>query len=146
MKASQRVFRLRRVRYSDGQPMGIECSCLPQHLCPDLLETFDPSTSLYAKLAEQYGIQMEVTDEVVEAGSATAEEAALLKIAPRSPVFLFTRTCYGENGKPLEFVKSTYRGDRYKIVQRLRRAKRDVLATTPEMHVPNRRPRTAARS
>jgi GntR family transcriptional regulator len=89
---------------------------------------------------------MEVTDEVVEAGSATAEEAALLKIAPGTPVLLFTRTCYGENGKPLEFVKSTYRGDRYKIVQRLRRAKHDVLASTPELHVPNRRLRAVARS
>jgi GntR family transcriptional regulator len=146
MSPSQKVFRLRRVRYSDGLPMGIECSCLPQHLYPDLLETFDPSTSLYEGLADQYGIHMEVTDEVVEAGSATAEEAALLKIAPRTPVLLFTRTCYGENGKPLEFVKSTYRGDRYKIVQRLRRAKHDVLASTPELHVPNRRLRAVARS
>ena len=146
MKPGQKVFRLRRVRYSDGLPMGIECSCLPQLLCPDLLETFDPSTSLYETLAEQYGIQMEVTDEVVEVGSATAEEAALLKIASGSPVFLFTRTCYAENGKPLEFVKSTYRGDRYKIVQRLRRAKRDVLATAREMHVSHRRLRAVGRS
>ena len=146
MKPGQKVFRLRRVRYSDGLPMGIECSCLPQHLCPDLLESFDPSTSLYETLADQYGIHMEVTDEVVEAGSATAAEAALLKIAVDTPVLLFTRTCYAENGKPLEFVKSTYRGDRYKIVQRLRRAKRDVLATTPELHIPPRRLRAVARS
>lgn len=145
MKVGQKVFRLRRVRYSDGLPMGIECSCLPQPLCPDLLETFDPSTSLYQTLADQYGIHMEVTDEVVEAGRATAEDAALLKIAPGTPVLLFTRTCYAENGKPLEFVKSTYRGDRYKIVQRLRRAKRDVLTTTsPGMHVRKRSVRALA--
>jgi len=145
MKAGQKVFRLRRVRYSDGVPMGIECSCLPQHLCPDLLETFDPSTSLYETLADQYGIHMEITDEVVKASSATPEEAALLKIAPGTPVLLFTRTCYDENGKPLEFVKSTYRGDRYKIVQRLRRAKRDVLTTTnPGMHLRKRSVRAIA--
>lgn len=146
MNPGQKVFRLRRIRYSDGLPMGIECSCLPQQICPDLLQTFDPSTSLYEKLAEQYGIQMEVTDEVVEVGRATAEEAALLKIAAGSPVFLFTRTCYGENGKPLEFVKSTYRGDRYKIVQRLTRAKRDALAPSMEMQVPRRRLRAVGRS
>jgi GntR family transcriptional regulator len=49
-------------------------------------------------------------------------------VAAGSPVFLFTRTGYGENGRPLEYVKSMYRGDRYKIVQRLTRAKHDVLA------------------
>ncbi len=127
MAPSQKVFRLRRIRYSDGRPMGIECSCLLQDICPDLMETFDPSTSLYRHLAEHYGIQMEFTDEVVEVGKASAADAALLKVAAGSPVFLFTRTGYGENGKPLEYVKSIYRGDRYKIVQRLTRAKHDVL-------------------
>lgn len=121
--AGEKVFRLRRIRYADGRPMGIECSCLPQQICPDLMDHFDPSASLYQLLAERYGIQMEVTDEVVEVGKASAEEAALLKVAAGSPVFLFTRTGYGENGNPLEYVKSTYRGDRYKIVQRLTRAK-----------------------
>ena len=123
----QKIFRLHRVRLCDGRPMGIESSCLPVQICPSLLETFDPATSLYQELADRYGIKMEVTDEVVEVGKATAKEAALLKIAPGSPVFLFTRTCYGENGRPLEYVRSTYRGDRYKIVQRLTRAKHDVL-------------------
>jgi GntR family transcriptional regulator len=127
MGAGQKVFRLRRIRYSDGRPMGIECSCLPQHICPDLMETFDPSTSLYQQLAERYTVQMEFTDEVVEVGKANAADAALLKVATGSPVFLFTRTGYGENGKPLEYVKSMYRGDRYKIVQRLTRARHDVL-------------------
>jgi GntR family transcriptional regulator len=126
LRPSQRIFRLRRVRVSDGRPMGIECSCLPQQICPDLLNTFDPAASLYQELAEHYGIRMEVTDEVVEVGKATAEEAKLLKVSPRSPVFLFTRTSYGENGKPLEYVKSTYRGDRYRIVQRLTRAKHNI--------------------
>jgi GntR family transcriptional regulator len=128
MGPGQKVFRLRRIRYSDGRPMGIECSCLLQDICPDLMETFDPSTSLYQQLAERYGILMEFTDEVVEVGKAAAADATLLKVATGSPVFLFTRTGYGENGKPLEYVKSMYRGDRYKIVQRLTRARHDVLA------------------
>lgn len=123
LSRGEKVFRLRRIRQADGRPMGIECSCLPQHICPDLLDHFDPATSLYQLLTERYGIQMEVTDEVVEVGKATGEEAALLKVATGSPVFLFTRTGYGENGKALEYVKSTYRGDRYKIVQRLTRAR-----------------------
>lgn len=126
LSAGEKVLRLRRVRLSDGIPMGVECSCLPQALCPKLLTTFNPAASLYQELAENYGIRMEVTDEVVEVGKATAEEAALLKISTASPVFLFTRTSYGENGEPVEYVRSTYRGDRYRIVQRLTRAKHSI--------------------
>ncbi len=123
-----RVFNLRRVRFGDTVPMGIESSSLPTQLCPGLIETFDPSTSLYEALADQYGIQLMVTDEVVEVGKASADDARLLQIAPQSPVFLFTRLSYLENGTPAEYVKSVYPGDRYKVVNRLMRVKRDLLA------------------
>jgi len=123
----ERVFNLRRVRCGDSIPMGIESSCLPVQLCPGLIETFDPATSLYEELSHQYGIQLMVTDEVVEVGKASAEDARLLQIAPQSPIFLFTRVSYLENGTPVEHVKSVYRGDKYKIVNRLMRMKRERL-------------------
>jgi GntR family transcriptional regulator len=123
----EKVFRLRRVRYANSLPMGIECSCLPVHLCPDLLETFDPATSLYQRLAEHYGIQLMVTKEVIEVGKANAEEARLLQAALKSSVFLFTRISFLEGGKAVEHVKSVYRGDRYKIVNRLVRSNRELL-------------------
>jgi GntR family transcriptional regulator len=130
LSPEERVFRLRRVRNADSLPMGIECSCLPVHLCPDLLETFDPTTSLYQKLAEHYGIQLMVTKEVIEVGKASVDEARLLQIVPKSPVFLFTRISFLESGKAVEHVKSVYRGDRYRIVNRLVRSKRELLAWT----------------
>jgi GntR family transcriptional regulator len=129
LSADERVFRLRRVRYADSFPMAIECSCLPEHLCPDLLKAFDPETSLYQKLADHYGIHLMVTEEVIEVGNASTAEGQLLQIAPQSPVFLFTRVSFLESGKPVEHVKSVYRGDRYKVVNRLVRTKRDLLAS-----------------
>ena len=119
--AGEKVYRLHRVRIADGVPMGIECSSLPAHSCPHLPEVFRPEASLYGILAEHYGIQLAGASEVVEVGKASAEEARLLRIPPRSPVFLFTRTSFLESGKPAEYVKSTFRGDRYRIVYRLNR-------------------------
>jgi GntR family transcriptional regulator len=74
---------------------------------------------------------------VVEVGKASAEDARLLQIAPQSPIFLFTRVSYLENGTPVEHVKSVYRGDKYKIVNRLMRMKRERL-TAP--HVASSKP------
>jgi GntR family transcriptional regulator len=125
----ERVFRLRRVRYADSVPMGIESSCLPERLCPDLLEAFDPEKSLYQQLADRYGIHLMETKEIIEVGSASSAEGQLLQIATKSPIFLFTRISFLENGKPVEHVKSVYRGDRYKIVNRLVRTKRELLAS-----------------
>ena len=111
--------------------MGIECSSLPLRLCPDLLETFNPRNSLSEILAERYAIHMTVANEVAEVGLADPEAATLLRIAKGSPVFLFTRISYVQNGQPIEYVKSTYRGDRYKIANRLTRQRRGLLSSQP---------------
>lgn len=119
--AGEKVYRLHRVRLADGVPMGVECSWIPALSCPNLPESLQPDASLYRTLAERYGIQIASASEVVEVGKASAEQARLLRIAPRSPVFLFTRTSFLESGKPAEYVKSAYRGDRYRIAYRLNR-------------------------
>jgi GntR family transcriptional regulator len=119
MKADAKVISLRRLRLANGIPMAIEWSHLPLHLCPDLLDTFDPHKSLYQTLAQRYGIHIAVTEEVAEAALATSEESRLLKIGKGSAVFHFVRTSYLRDGKPVEYVNSTYRGDRYRIANRL---------------------------
>ena len=127
LTSGEQVVSLRRVRLASSSPMGIECSYLPLRLCPNLIKTFDPHASLYQTLSAQHGIQLFLADEVVEAGLADSEEARLLGIRRKSPVFLFTRTSYVQDGRPVEFVKSTYRADRYKIVNRLTRVNREFL-------------------
>jgi len=123
----EKVLSLRRVRLAGSLPMGIEWSRLPFRLCPDLIDTFDPTTSLYRSLCERYGIEIVIADEVVEASLAAAEESDLLGLPKGHPVFVFTRTSYIQSGQPVEFVKSVYRGDRYKLVNRLTQANRSVV-------------------
>jgi GntR family transcriptional regulator len=123
LKARESVVSLRRIRFANSSPMGIEWSRIPQRICSDLFKTFDPQGSLYETLTQRYGIKMAIADEIVEAGLAGPEESRLLDIARKSPVFLFTRISYLQSGEPVEFVKSVYRGDRYKLVNRLTRLK-----------------------
>lgn len=120
----EKVISLRRIRLADSSPLSIEWSRIPHRLCPDLLDVFKPSGSLYETLARHYGIRMAIADEVAEAGLASARDARLLGIVKGNPVFLFTRISYVQSGDPAEFVKSIYRADRYKIVSRLTRLNR----------------------
>jgi len=82
--------------------------------------------SLYQTLSERYGVQIVAANEVAEAGLAGAEEAKLLRFATGSPVFFFTRTSYAQSGQPVEYVKSAYRGDRFKIVNRLTQPEKSI--------------------
>jgi GntR family transcriptional regulator len=119
--ADSEVFLLRRVRMADSASLCVECTHIPVRLCPDLLDVFAHGGSLYKTLGEHYGIQIEYADEVAEASAASSEEARLLRIRKKAPVFRFIRTAYLNNGEPIEFVRSVYRGDRCKIVTRLSR-------------------------
>jgi len=127
----EEVVSLRRIRFANSLPVGIEWSRIPLILCPDLKERFDPSGSLYAVLESQYGIRLAIAEEIIEAGLASSEEANILKTKGRTPVFVFTRVSYVESGAPVEFVKSVYRADRYKIVNRLTRVNRELLSARP---------------
>jgi len=96
--------------WRNSASLCIEATHLPTRMCPYLLEDFEPSESLYRALAERYGLQIHMADEVAEASVATAGEAKLLRVRGKSPVFRFTRTAYLHDGQPIEFVKSTYQG------------------------------------
>ena len=52
------------------------------------------------------------------------EEAEYLSVPVHSPAFLFERTTQSEQGEVVEFVRSVYRGDRYRLVTELRPALR----------------------
>jgi GntR family transcriptional regulator len=119
MSAKEPVYRLRRLRIADRTPMGIECSYLPKGLYPELQQKLNPANSLYQLLADSYGIHMHVAEEVAEAALVDSRQARLLDIPKGSPVFVFSRTSYDRSGRPVEYVRSVYRGDRYKIVNRL---------------------------
>jgi GntR family transcriptional regulator len=119
--ANEQVFILRRVRLADSVPLCVECTHIPARLCPDLQKVFQPGESLYKTLLDRYGLEIEYADEVAEASAATAEEARLLRIRKKGPVFRFVRTAFLKGGEPVEFVRSVYRGDRCKIVTRLSR-------------------------
>jgi len=105
---------------ADSASLCIEATHLPTRMCPDLLENFEPSESLYRALAEHYGLQIHMADEVAEASVATAAEAKLLGCVG-SPRYFVSRDGLPSQWEPVEFVKSTYRGDRCKVVSRLTR-------------------------
>lgn len=121
LNTEEEVIFLQRVRMADSEPLCIETAHIPARLCPNLLDNFDPSGSLYQMLEERYGLQVQTADEVAEASVATVAEARLLRVPAKSAVFRFTRTACLQDGQPVEFVKSTYRGDRCKVVNRLTR-------------------------
>ncbi|GBD16970.1 HTH-type transcriptional repressor DasR [bacterium HR26] len=121
------VLMLRRLRLADDEPMALETVYLPASRFPDLTQTDLTNRSLYAWLAERHGVELTHATQTIEATVLGAEEARLLEVAPGIPAFRLERVSYDQFGRPVELVRSLYRGDRYKLHARLERPR----GTTP---------------
>ena len=72
--------------------------------------------SFYELLRDRYGIVIVGGVQTIEPTVTNEEESAALGVPLHSPAFLFERFSRNEDGEIVEFVQSTYRGDRYRIV------------------------------
>lgn len=113
------VFRLRRLRLADGEPMGIHTAYLPDALVPGLADELYENASLYDVLRERYGLVPVRARETHIAVTLGAEDAALLRVPAGAPALSVQRLACLADGRPLEFVQSLIRGDRYRVVLEL---------------------------
>jgi GntR family transcriptional regulator len=121
IKTRVRVLRIERLRLANGEPMAIETTHLSAQRFPGLRRHLAKSNSLYATLSEKYGVQLVEAEETIETVPAPPREAHLLGTDVGIPLLLLSRHSRGADGQPIEYVRSLYRGDRYKFVAHLQR-------------------------
>lgn len=110
------VMRFSRVRTADGESLAIERAVIPASL---LRSVKDVEDSLYAALEARdnrpvRGLQR------LQASLATPEEAKLLSVPVGAAVLRIERRSFLASGAPVEFTRSTYRGDRYDFITEVR--------------------------
>jgi len=118
------VFRLRRLRLADGDPMGLQTAYISMRLVPGIETVSFADASLYEVLASRYSLHPAAARETHQAVLVGREDAALLRVPAGSPAFAAERLTSLDDGRPLEYVQSIMRGDKYKIVLDLTRAAR----------------------
>jgi GntR family transcriptional regulator len=79
------------------------------------------SHSFYTLLSDRYGIDIVGGLQTIEPTVTNEEESELLGVPLHSPAFLFERTTRSSEGGIVEYVRSIYRGDRYRLVTELNR-------------------------
>lgn len=121
MRAGAKVLRLHRLRLADGEPMAIETTHLPLARFRGLRRYVTSGGSLYQVLRERFGVEMGHAEETIETALASPAEAELLGADVGLPMLLLSRHSFDTDGKPVEWVRSVYRGDRYKFVAALNR-------------------------
>ncbi|MEV5972184.1 GntR family transcriptional regulator [Streptomyces sp. NPDC051921] len=108
-----------RLRLVDGSPMAIEHLHVPADLVPDLTSEELEQGDLYEHLRDRHGVHVSEGVQSIEPTVVTRAEAELLDVPELSPALLFERLTTDTDHRPVEYVHSLYRGDRYRIVSRL---------------------------
>jgi GntR family transcriptional regulator len=118
------VFRLYRLRLADEEPMGVQTAYIPTALAPDIDRIPFADASLYEVLATRFSLYPASARETHQAVSVPDEIASLLRTPAGSPALMAERLTTLADGRPLEYVHSIMRGDRYRIVLDLARVVR----------------------
>ncbi|MFB4286767.1 UTRA domain-containing protein [Nonomuraea sp. ATR24] len=106
------VHEVARVRSAGRSPLALERSffpALPGFLAQDL------TGSLYALLADGYGLAPRTALEHLDPVIAGPAEAAELGIEPGAPLMRVERTAYAADGAPVEHARDLFRPDRVRI-------------------------------
>jgi GntR family transcriptional regulator len=89
------------------------------------------NASFYELLEKEYGVVIASGVQSIEPTVTNDEESELLGVPLHSPAFLFERTSRTVTGETVEFVRSLYRGDRYRLVAELSQRRDRPVAATP---------------
>ena len=115
LSPGEKVSRLQRLRLADDVPMAIEIAAVPARFLPDpgIVEH-----SLYAALAGR-GCAPSRALQRLHAVLLNNDQAKLLDVPPASAALYIERRSFLDDGTPVEFTASYYRGDAYDFVAEL---------------------------
>ncbi|HEY1065260.1 MAG TPA: GntR family transcriptional regulator [Pirellulales bacterium] len=112
------LWRLDRVRLADKTPVILEHRFIVHARCPKLTKA-QAEGSLYRAWTETHGLKIAGANEVIRAVLLSAEEAEHLQVAKNSPALEVASVGFLDDGAPLWWERTLYRGDHYEFQSRL---------------------------
>jgi GntR family transcriptional regulator len=113
---SSPVYFVRRVRLINREPVMLETFWMPVSRFARF-ERFDiTARSVYEILETEYGVSVSRARQSLEPSVASEYEARLLGIEPGAPLMLEERLAFDARGRPIDYGKDLYRGDRFRFV------------------------------
>ncbi|MBI5829640.1 MAG: GntR family transcriptional regulator [Chloroflexi bacterium] len=116
LRTSDAVYDIHRLRLINQEPAMLETFYLPVARFARL-DQFDlAKRSVYEILETEYGVTISRARQSLEPVVAAEYEARLLKIKIGAPLMLETRLAFDDRGRPVEYGRDLYRGDRFRFV------------------------------
>jgi len=109
------VFEIARLRLANNRPIVLEQSSFPAERFAGMLE--EPlEGSLYELLTVRFGVRPCRAVETLEPVRADSHAAQMLGVSRGAPLLLVERVAFDADGRPVEFARDLFRGDRTRVV------------------------------
>jgi len=115
LRSRGKVVRIVRRAVLDGQPVALLEAFLPVKRFPELESAELEGRSLYAHLADRYGVVVSRAENVIEVARCDPETAGLLGVPPGSPELLVDGVTFDDRDEPVEYSRVHYRADRFRF-------------------------------
>jgi len=115
LRSRGKVVRIVRRAVLDGQPVALLEAFLPVKRFPELASAELEGRSLYAHLAERYGVVVSRAENVIEVARCDPVTAGLLGVPPGSPELLVDGVTFDDGDEPVEYSRVHYRADRFRF-------------------------------
>jgi GntR family transcriptional regulator len=113
--AGDPVLEIARLRLANRRPVVLESSSFPASRFAGMLhEPLDGS--LYELLTDRFGARPCRAVETLEPVRADTRSAQLLGVEGGAPLLLVERVAFDAEGRPVEFARDLFRGDRTRVV------------------------------
>lgn len=125
----KKVVEIQRVRFLEEKPFAYTINYLPNEIGKKISRKDLYKRPLLQIMEEDLHIEFDEAFQTIEASFIDKQLAEKLGVPSGSPVLFVERIMYTKQGKPVEFVQSSYRGDLYKYIVRLKYFKKKSGST-----------------
>ena len=113
------VYKIRRLRLANAEPLILETLYVPEAVCPGLGREDLAATPLYTLMSGHYGVRLLRARQFFEPAIADPYEAEILGIQPGAPVLFLQNMTYSQGNRPVVLSRAIMRGDRVRYLVEL---------------------------
>ena len=115
IEPGEELARIKRLRLADNEPMSVEESFLVHRHCRGILDGDYAQQPLRLALEQGHDIRWSHARQRIRAIVASRDLAHTLSVEPNSALLFIERVSYSQANVPVEFLRITYRADRYSL-------------------------------
>jgi GntR family transcriptional regulator len=121
LNPDRKIFYYERLRIAEGDPIAYERGYWAEPIGSRLIQEDMDKVHIYDFAERNFGIRLDYAYQTIEAILSDRKLSKLLQVPNKTALLKMEKLTRTEEGKPIEFSTTFYRGDRYQYTKKLTR-------------------------